>query len=157
MTDKQIFEYLFQIAETSNDKGGVVTSCLVRNKNIISSAVSTNDGIHAEYALLQNLREMHEIINSTDIVYTTVEPCGKRTPGKPGEKYGDCTTNLIEAGVKSIVYAAADPDASKKTRYKFQAAGVELIQVKDEEIIKEAVDIFNASAVDSNKHLPSEV
>ena len=54
MTEKEIFGHLFKIALQSNDTDGVVTSCLVRNNEIIADAVSA--GVeHAEYMLLQKL------------------------------------------------------------------------------------------------------
>lgn len=57
MNEQEIFEHLFSIAIQSDDTGGVVTSCLVRDKEIIADAFSTNDGVHAEYALLQKLKD----------------------------------------------------------------------------------------------------
>lgn len=55
MTEKEIFEHLFEIAPQSNDTAGVVTSCLVRDSEIIADAVSA--GVeHAEYMLLQKLK-----------------------------------------------------------------------------------------------------
>lgn len=57
MTEKDIFEHLFAIAPQSNDTDGVVTSCLVRDGEIIVDAVSA--GVeHAEYMLLQKINEL---------------------------------------------------------------------------------------------------
>ncbi|HEX5430249.1 MAG TPA: deaminase [Patescibacteria group bacterium] len=156
MTELEIFNHLFEISKQSDDKGGVVTSCLVRDGKIIASGISTNNGIHSEYALLQNLKSAGESILENDIVYTTVEPCGKRSPGGQGEKYGDCTTNLIQAGVKKVVYAAADPDASETTRHKFITAGSELTQVHDKQIIKWALEIFNSTVSGHHQALPEQ-
>src|SRR3989344_7232554 len=133
------------ISKQSNDTRGVVTACLVRNGNIVADGYSTDDGIHAEYALLQKLSAQNEKIQPEDIIYTTVEPCGKRTPGGRGEKMGDCTTNLIKAGAKHIIYAAQDPDSSEATRHRFSQVEVTLIQVKNKTIIDKAIRLFNST------------
>lgn len=153
MTEKEIFEYLFSISCKSNDTKGVVVSGLVRDGKILAEGVSDNSGVHSEYAVLQQLNTIGESVRLEDIFYTTVEPCGKRTPGGRGEKMGDCTTNLIKAGVKKVVYAAADPDASKDSRQKFIDAGVDLRQTLDKEIIQKAVKLFNSTNSDFSGHL----
>jgi pyrimidine deaminase RibD-like protein len=82
MNEQEIFEYLFKISKNSDDVGGIVTSCLVRDGSIIADGISTARGIHSEYALLLKLHELGIQIKDTDIVYTTVEPCGQRScPG----------------------------------------------------------------------------
>lgn len=154
MNEEKIFEHLFMIFELSDDDRGVVASCLVRSGEIVSAAVSMSDGVHAEYALLQKLNNEGITIEQNDLVYTTLEPCGKRTPGGKGEKMGDCTTNLINANVKHVVYAASDPEASAATRHKFADAGVELVQVSNSELVKKAIKYFNVTCNDPNKHLP---
>ncbi len=154
MTEKEIFEKLFLISTLSNDDNGVVTSCLVCNGRIIESAVSMNNGTHAEDALLEKLKQINFVIEPNDIVYTTVEPCGKRSPGGKGESMGDCTTNLIRASVKNIVYAASDPDASSETRYKFGDKGVIIKQVIEQNIIKKAIEIFNSTCSNRKNWLP---
>ena len=131
----------------------MVTSCFVRDGAILADAVSTNEGVHSEYALLQRLSEKGISITDTDTVFTTVEPCGHRTPNGPGERMGDCTTNLINAGVKHIVFATADPDASVNTRHKFRDAEVGLRQTSDSRTIVEATRLFNATS-DEIDHLP---
>ncbi|MEN9649765.1 MAG: hypothetical protein RL094_732 [Candidatus Parcubacteria bacterium] len=151
MTEQEIFTRLFSLIETSDDKNGVVAACLVRDSYILGEAVSTNDSVHAEYALLQKVGDS---IQKDDIVYTTVEPCGSRTPGGKGEKMGDCTTNLILAGVKHVVYAASDPHASQLSRHRFEQAGVTLNQVQDKEIRMQAIESFNATCSRQEDWLP---
>ncbi len=149
MTEKEIFEKMFLAIGTSDDDNGVVGACLVRNGEIVKVTCSMSGGIHAEYSLLKSLEEEGFEINSDDIVYTTVEPCGKRTPGGPGEKMGDCTTNLINARVKCVVYGAGDHDASSETRHKFQEAGVSIIQIDDKELVEKCIKMFNDTCRDT--------
>jgi pyrimidine deaminase RibD-like protein len=153
MSEQDIFEHLFSLFDSSDDQDGVVAACLVRDGNILAAAVSTGAGVHAEYALLQNLRDEGISIQETDVVYATIEPCGKRTPGGRGEHMGDCTTNLINAGVKRVVYGASDSDASAQTRHKFAEARVSFQQSTDQAIVQKAVDYFNATCSDPTKRL----
>lgn len=154
MTEQEIFEHLFSIADQSDDTGGVVSSCLVRQGFIVAVGISCNDGKHSEYVLLHQLELSAISVLPDDIVYTTVEPCGKRTPGGQGEYMGDCTTNLIDAGVRYVVYAAPDPDASDQTRYKFEQAGSSLRQVNDPHIIRQAITLFNSTVTSTSDALP---
>ncbi len=156
MTEQQIFHYLFSLAQASDDDGGVVTSCLVRDGKILAEGVSTAAGTHAEYALLQEMNRLGISVLPTDTVFTTVEPCGKRHHGNMGEAMGDCTTNLIRAGVKRVVFAAADLDASGPTRYKFKDAGAVLEQVKDHELVRKAVELFDSRCHDEEHRLPEQ-
>ena len=154
MTEKEIFEKLFSIFNISNDTNGVVASCLVRDGEILAEAVSNNESVHAEYALLKKLESTGEDIKGTDIVYTTVEPCGRRTPGGRGEKMGDCTSNLIKAGAKHVIYAGEDPHASGETRHKFEEAGIDFRQAGDRETISKAISMFNATCENPENWLP---
>ncbi|MHC5761559.1 cytidine/deoxycytidylate deaminase family protein [Nostoc sp.] len=154
MTEQEIFEHLFTIADQSDDTGGVVSSCLVRQGNIVAEGISCNDGKHSEYVLLRQLKLSAIPVLPDDIIYTTVEPCGKRTLGGPGEHMGDCTTNLIQAGARHVVYAAPDPDASAQTRYKFEQAGCSLRQVNDPHIIRQATTLFNSTITSTSDALP---
>jgi pyrimidine deaminase RibD-like protein len=154
MSEKDIFEKLFSLIPLSNDKNGAVAACLLHEGKIMYESVSDNESVHAEYALLKKMEEAGRRMLPKDIVYTTVEPCGKRTPGGRGEKMGDCTSNLIKAGVKKVVYAAADPHASEETRHKFLTSNSQLLQVEDKEIIRKAVEMFNATCEDPSNWLP---
>lgn len=151
MTDSEIFEHLFSLIPTSDDTDGAVAACLVRDGNIVAEAVSSKSGVHAEYALLQKVKTD---IQSNDVLYTTVEPCGFRTPGGRGELMGDCTTNIIAAGIKSVLYAALDPHASEQTRGKFKEAGVICEQVSDINISRRAVELFNSTCSNKDHWLP---
>lgn len=151
MTEKEIFEHLFEIAPQSNDTDGVVTSCLVRDGEIIADAVSA--GVeHAEYMLLQKLEAETVEILPTDTIYVTLQPCDRRSPG-PGELLGDCTTNVTNAGIKHVVYAATYPK-SEKSLERFAEAGISVRQCDDIEIVKRAVELFNCTNGDQSKHIP---
>lgn len=151
MTEKEIFQHLFSIADQSHDTDGVVTSCLVRDGEIVADAVSAGP-IHSEYALLQKLQIQNIIIESRDIAYVTVQPCSQRSPGGEGEKSGDCATNLVKAGIEHVVYAAAYPKSGLAAK-RFEDAGFILEQTKDEEIIRAAIDLFNSTCDDPKDHL----
>ena len=61
---------------------------------------------------------------------------------------------MIIAGVKHVVYAGEDADASSNTRQKFSEAEVSFEQVKDKDIITKAINLFNSTCVDKNNWLP---
>lgn len=151
MTEQEIFGHLFTIANQSSDTDGVVTSCLVRDGRILVDAVSAGI-IHAEYALLEKLQNQKITLLPQDIIYVTLQPCSQRTPGGEGEKLGDCTTNLINAGIKHVVYAANYPKGAQSGQ-RFREAGVTLTQVSDKSIIDNAIELFNATCADPKDHL----
>ncbi len=154
MTGKEIFEHLFTIAPQSKDTDGVVTSCLVRDGEIIADAVSA--GVeHAEYILLQKLSTEGIEITHTDTIYVTLQPCDRRSPG-PGELLGDCTTNVTNAGIKNVVYAATYPK-SEKSLERFEEAGISVRQCEDADIVRRAVELFNSTNHDQTKHIPMPV
>ena len=151
MTEKEIFNYLFEIAPQSNDTDGVVTSCLVRNGEIIADAVSA--GVkHAEYMLLLKLKAKSIEILPTDTIYVTLQPCDRRSPG-PGELLGDCTANVTKAGIKNVVYAATYPK-SENSLQRFKEMDISIKQCEDSEIVRRAVDLFNSTNKDVLKHIP---
>lgn len=160
MNEYEIFERLFRLIEDSvkisHDTTGSVASCLVRDGNVLIEEVSTLDGRHAEYMVLEKARILGITLDDDDVMYTTVEPCGKRTPGGPGEKYGDCTTNLIRSGIKRVVFAAAYDASSGATRHKFADADVALEQVSDTEVVLKAVESFNSTQANPSKRLPRQ-
>ena len=154
MTEQEIFDRLFSIVQSSDDTDGVVAACLVRNGQILVEGVSTSSGKHAEYVVLEKLRDQNIEIEEGDILYTTVEPCGKRTPGGPGEKFGSCTTNIIRAGIKHVVYGASYDESSAATRHKFKEASISLTQTSDPAIISKSIESYNSTQSDPAKHLP---
>lgn len=82
--------------------GALVGSVLVRGDEIVS------DGYHISYGNLHaeriSLEKFEQKIESSDVLYTTLEPCchhGKTPP---------CTDYIIERGVKTVVFGMEDPD-----------------------------------------------
>lgn len=152
MNERDIFEHLFRLALQSSDADGVVTTCVVRDGKVLLDAVSEG-APHAEYVLLRKMREQGVSFLQDDVVYVTLQPCDRRTPGGEGEKFGDCTTNLIQAGVKRVVYAATYPK-SKDSKRRFKDAGVSVRQVADAGIVMRAVKLFNSTCSSPADHLP---
>ena len=157
MTEKEIFKELFELARKADDTHGAVAAALVRDGEILAKEASAKDGVvHAEHALLENLKEKDLIVQPNDIVYVTLEPCSHRSSERERQEMGDDTTHLLDAGVRHVIFAAQDPTADSATRSRFKEAGVSIEQVDDEAIIKEAIEVFNATCADTSKHLPEQ-
>lgn len=136
MNDEAVFENLFAKAVESKDPKGVVAACLVLNGRILSSAVSSDDGkTHAENILLSSAND----IDDDTILYTTVEPCSKRTD----PSMTDCVSILVRAGIKHVVYGARDPKQTEETMRRCREAGIELSQVENPAIIEKSALLFN--------------
>ena len=151
MTEKDIFEHLFKIAPQSHDTDGVVTSCLVRNQEIVADAVS--GGVeHAEYVLIKKLGDENIEVLPEDVLYVTLQPCDHRSPGSE-EALGDCTTNVTNAGIKHVVYAAAYPK-SINSLTRFIDEGITARQCEDVEIVIQACKLFNDTNENTAKHIP---
>ena len=149
MTDYQIFQELFTIAEALNSKKGAVAACIVRNGEIIlSSGCSDDPNRHAEDLLLQKVRDENVPIQPDDILYVTLQPCGARTPGGGGEEFGDCTTNIINSPVKHVVYGVPDHHYSLEVNERFDHAGISHRHFDNPEITEKARRIFNQTITD---------
>lgn len=141
MEERDIFEKLFDVATQSKDPRGVVSACLVNDENILACAASSDDGKeHAENILLQDINSVPE----GAVLYSTIEPCSKRTD----PTMRDCVTDIIESGVKSVVFGARDPNQSNETQKRLSEAGVSLMQSSDVEVIRKSAEIFNASVAE---------
>ncbi len=99
----------------------LVGAVLVRNGAIIAEGHYVSySNLHAERILLQKFEQK---IESSDVLYTSLEPCchhGKTPP---------CTDIIIERGVKHVVYGMQDPDerVAGKGIAQLRAAGIEVI------------------------------
>ena len=141
MEEKEVFQKLFEVAAQSKDPKGVVSACLVSNGEIIASAASSDDGkVHAENTLLQNINTVPD----DAVLYSTIEPCSERTD----PTMRDCVSDIIEFGVKKVVYGARDPNQSSETQRRLSEAGVSLMQSPDAEIIRKSAEVFNATVAD---------
>jgi pyrimidine deaminase RibD-like protein len=142
MNEKAIFEHLFTVASQSQDPRGVVSACVVLDGEIIDSAASSDDGIrHAEDILFENLKKKEIVLSKNHILYATLEPCTKRS----FEGLIDCTTQIIESGLGKVVFGVKDPGQSVVTQKRLTAAGIEIHQIEDVDIVKHCAEIFNSS------------
>jgi pyrimidine deaminase RibD-like protein len=143
MDDREIFKYLFEICKKSKDPEGVVAACLVKKGKILVSSPSADDGIrHAEDLLLSKAKVKGIPIERDLVLYTTLEPCSFRSPEN---KIEDCTTLILRAGIKNVVFAAQDPEYSLGAEKRFKEAKVSCRMIGDREIIRKAVAIFNST------------
>ena len=143
MTDKQIFQNLFEVAKMSKDPEGVVSACIAKNGEILVSSASADDGVrHAEDLVIEKASKNGIEIDENCVLYTTLEPCSYRNPKNGVE---DCTTIILKTPIKKIIFGANDPEYSKEARNRFEASGVEITQIEDKELIKICVELFNST------------
>lgn len=151
MTNKEIFEVLFNLSENAGSSRGAVSACLVRGGEIIASAYSTDKpNRHAEDLLLEKIKNENINVEEDDILYVTIQPCGRRTPGGDGEQFGDCTTKIINSPIKNVIYAVHDPNYTEGVTEKLKMAGVISKIVDDTEITEKARAIFNSTLTDKD-------
>ncbi len=99
----------------------MVGAVLVRKGAIIAEGNYVSySNLHAERILLQKFEQK---IESTDVLYTSLEPCchhGKTPP---------CTDIIIERGVRHVVFGMQDPDerVAGKGNAALRAAGIKVI------------------------------
>lgn len=141
--ERDIFTYLFRLAETSMDPEGLVAACLMRDGQLLASSASSDDGrCHAEYLVVRGLREQGITADERCVLYTTLAPCSDVSAVNDGR---DCTTSLLDAGVRHVVFAADDPEYGKGAESRFRAAGGSCRQVDDEKLVWRAGQLFNAT------------
>ncbi|OGZ01854.1 MAG: hypothetical protein A3A43_03315 [Candidatus Liptonbacteria bacterium RIFCSPLOWO2_01_FULL_56_20] len=147
MTEEEIFNHLFEVAKTSKDKEGVVAACLVRDGEILAALPSSDDSkYHAEPEVIKKALSEGVVVKDDDILYSTVEPCGKRT------NMIDCSSYLIEKGIKNVCYAAIDPLQHEIAKGKLRKAGIYVRQTENKQITEEARDIFNSTMLNPKKY-----
>jgi pyrimidine deaminase RibD-like protein len=152
--EQEIFTFLFGLAETSKVPEGVVAACLLRDGRLLASSASSDDGrYHAEYLVVQQLGEHGTTADERCVLYTTLAPCSDVSVVNDGR---DCTTSLLEAGVRHVVFAADDPEYAKTAEARFRAAGGTYRQIADRKLIRRAAQLFNATISGdlSGLHLP---
>ncbi len=149
MTEKEIYAELFKLAEEAHSERGAVAACLVRDGQIVASAASLdNPNRHAEDLLIEKIKEQGIEIMEDDMLYSTIQPCGERTKGGGGEAFGDCATKIIDANIKHVIYALADPRYSSAVPARFAAAGITNAQTTDADAVETARKIFNETLTD---------
>lgn len=148
MTDQDIFEKLFEVSKSSKDPRGVVTACLVQDGSIIAAAASSDDGVrHAEDILFEQCKNNALVLNQEAVLYATLESCNKRSK----EGMIDCVTQIIDAGIGSVVFGARDPLQSDQTTERLMAANIFIHQVADPAIVERCAKIFNDSVAAEHK------
>lgn len=96
------------IAEDDGELHPYVGAVVVRDGQIIAKGYrgETGEGRHAEYCALRKINDDVDNVDLTGCtVYTTLEPCSMRKPGKT-----PCTNRLINGKVARVVYGLADKD-----------------------------------------------
>jgi pyrimidine deaminase RibD-like protein len=91
---------------------------------------------------VQQLREHGITADERCVLYTTLAPCSDVSAVNDGH---DCTTSLVEAGVRHVVFAADDPEYGKSAKVRFRAVGGTYRQVDDRELVRRAAQLFNAT------------
>lgn len=95
-----------------------------KDGEVLSTAYrgETGEGRHAEYCAL---RKINDDVDNVDLsgctVYTTLEPCSERKPGKTA-----CADRLIKGKVARVVYGLADKDESVYGHVSLAEAGIDL-------------------------------
>ena len=99
------------IAEDDGELHPYVGAVVVRDGNVLATGYrgETGDGRHAEFCALKKINDdVDNVDMSGCTVYTTLEPCSKRTsPNKTA-----CATRLINAKAARVVYGTPDKDES---------------------------------------------
>ena len=96
------------VTENDGELHPHVGAVVVKDGKVLSTGYrgETGEGRHAEYCAL---RKINDDVDNVDLsgctVYTTLEPCSIRKPGKT-----PCTARLINAKVARVVYGLADKD-----------------------------------------------
>jgi pyrimidine deaminase RibD-like protein len=99
------------VAEDDGELHPYVGAVVVRDGNVLATGYrgETGDGRHAEFCALKKINDDVDNVNlSGCTIYTTLEPCSKRTsPNKTA-----CATRLINAKAARVVYGTPDKDES---------------------------------------------
>lgn len=105
---------------------------IVKHGKILATGYrgETGHGDHGEYCALKKLSEA-DVEGAT--VYTTLEPCSKRKPGKT-----PCAKRLIDSRVARVVFGMADKDKDVYGHSSLAEAGIE-IGVFPKDLTKELV------------------
>jgi len=154
MTEREILEFLFELGKTSRDPEGVVAACLVRQGQILAASASSDDGrYHAEYLVVRQARERGVTVDDTCVLYTTLAPCSDMPAVNDGR---DCTTCLLEAGIRHVVFAADDLEYGTAAASRLRGAGATYRQVDDRELVRRAAELFDSTLTRplGSLHLP---
>ncbi len=144
--DLQWMRHAVDLGKQSPSEPGKITpkvgAVIVRDGQLLVEAFrgETGKGRHAEYCALEKVPDM-DLRGAT--VYTTLEPCSRRTPGKT-----PCADHLIKRQVSTVFIGMYDPDPRiyGEGWQKLQSAGIALRDF-DQALRKEIrVDTRSSSA-----------
>jgi pyrimidine deaminase RibD-like protein len=112
------------IAESDGEPHPYVGAVVVKEGKVLATGYrgETGEGRHAEYCAV---RKINDDVDNVDLsgctVYTTLEPCSIRKPGKT-----PCTNRLINGKVTRVVYGLADKDETVYGHSSLSEAGIEI-------------------------------
>lgn len=112
------------IMENDGEPHPYVGAVVVRDGQVISTGFrgETGEGRHAEYCALRKINDDVDNVNlSGCTVYTSLEPCSFRKPGKTA-----CADRLIRGKVERVVYGLADKDESVYGHVSLTEAGIDV-------------------------------
>jgi pyrimidine deaminase RibD-like protein len=112
------------VAENDGEPHPYVGAVVVKGGHVIATGYrgETGEGRHAEFCAL---KKINDDVDNVDLsgctVYTTLEPCSIRKPGKT-----PCTNRLINGKVARVVYGLGDKDESVYGHISLAEEGIEL-------------------------------
>jgi pyrimidine deaminase RibD-like protein len=112
------------IAENDGEPHPYVGAVVVKDGEIIATGYrgETGEGRHAEFCALKKINDDADNVDlSGCTVYTTLEPCSIRKPGKT-----PCTNRLINGKVTRVVYGLADKDETVYGHSSLSEVGIEI-------------------------------
>ncbi len=112
------------VAEDDGEPHPYVGAVVVKDGHVIATGYrgETGEGRHAEYCALRKINDDVDNVDLSDCtVYTTLEPCSIRKPGKT-----PCANRLIKGKVSRVVYGLGDKDESVYGHVSLAEAGIDL-------------------------------
>ncbi len=105
-------------------------------------------GDHAEYTILEKKLKGLDVSGAT--IYTTLEPCTERSPGK-----NPCAQRLIDAGIQRVVIGTLDPDQRVRGKGILQLRKNKIeVTLCDSDMMGE-IEIINKEFIDDRLNEPT--
>lgn len=113
------------IAENDGKPHPYVGVVVVKDENVIATGFRGETGKGGDHGEFCALKKINTDVDKVDLsgctVYTTLEPCTERKPGKT-----PCADRLINGNVTRVVYGLADKDVSVYGHSSLVEAGVQI-------------------------------
>jgi pyrimidine deaminase RibD-like protein len=113
------------IAENDGKPHPYVGVVVVKDGNVIATGFRGETGKGGDHGEFCALKKINADVDRVDLsgctVYTTLEPCTERKPGKT-----PCANRLIDGNVTRVVYGLADKDVSVYGHSSLVEAGVQI-------------------------------